>query len=227
MNMKVLHNLLLVEDNSGDARLLREMLSELEAHAVSLVHVECMHEAETYLAAHTVDMILLDLGLPDCAGLEAIRRARAAAKGVPLVILTGLDDNEVATQALQQGAQDFLIKGQIDGRGLSRALRYAHERSRLERLKDEFVVTVSHELRTPLTSISCALGLLMTNVAGELPEPAKRMLTIAHSNCLRLVRLVNDILDMDKSESGLVQYTYRRVNILSLVEQTLERKLCI
>ena len=163
-----------------------------------------MGEAETYLAAHTVDMILLDLGLPDCAGLEAIGRAQRAAPGVPLVVLTGLDDDEVATQALQQGAQDFLIKGQIDVRGLSRALHYAHERNRLERMKDEFVGTVSHELRTPLTSISGALGLLMTNAAGELPEPAKRMIAIAHSNCLRLVRLVNDILDMDKSGSGLV-----------------------
>jgi len=220
--MTVLRDLLLIEDNPGDARLLQEMVGALEGHDIALVHVECMREAETYLAAHTVDIILLDLGLPDCAGIEAIRRAHAAASGVPLVVLTGLDDDEVATQALQQGAQDFLIKGQIDVRGLSRALRYAHERSRLDRLKDEFVGTVSHELRTPLTSISGALGVLMTNAAGELPEPAKRMIAIAHSNCLRLGRLVNDILDMDKSTSGLVDYIYSRVNILSLVEKALE-----
>ncbi len=220
--MKILHDILLVEDNPGDARLLQEMVGAVEGHDIALVHVESMREAETYLAAHTVDMILLDLGLPDCAGLEAIKRAHAAAAGVPLVVLTGLDDDDVATQALQQGAQDFLIKGEVDVRGLSRALRYAYERSRLERLKDEFVGTVSHELRTPLTSISGALGLLMTNAAGELPEPAKRILVIAHSNCLRLVRLVNDILDMDKSASGLVEYIYDRVNVLSLVEKSLE-----
>ena len=222
MSMKIMHDLLLVEDNPGDARLLQEMLGAVEGHDIALVHVECMREAETYLATHTVDMILLDLGLPDCAGLDAIKRAHAAAVGVPLVVLTGLDDDEVATQALQQGAQDFLIKGEVDVRGLSRALRYAYERNRLERLKDEFVGTVSHELRTPLTSISGALGLLMTNAVGELPEPAKRILIIAHSNCLRLVRLVNDILDMDKSDFGLVEYIYSRVNVLSLVEKSLE-----
>ncbi len=219
--MKILHDLLLIEDNPGDVRLLQEMVGAVEGHDIALVHVECMRDAEVYLAAHKVDMILLDLGLPDCVGLDAIMRAHAAAVGVPLVVLTGLDDDEVATQALQQGAQDFLIKGEVDVRGLSRALRYAYERNRLERLKDEFVGTVSHELRTPLTSISGALGLLMTNAVGDLPEPAKRMIAIAHSNCLRLGRLVNDILDMDKSECGVVDYTYSRVNILSLIEESL------
>ena len=220
--MKSIHKLLLVEDNPGDARLLQEMLGELDAHDITFVHVGCMREAETYLAANKVDIILLDLGLPDCTGLEAISRTRSAAVYVPLVVLTGMDDDEVAAHALQLGAQDFLIKGQIDGRGLSRALRYARERNRLERLKDEFVGTVSHELRTPLTAIFGALGLLTTNAAGELPEPAKRMLAIAHSNCLRLVLLVNDILDMEKADSRLADYTYSRVDVLLLVEKTLE-----
>ena len=136
----------------------------------------CMRDAEKHLAKHAVDIILLDLGLPDAEGLEAIRRARAAAPRIPLVVLTGLDDESLAAQALQKGAQDYLIKGQIETRGLLRALRYAIERKRLERMKDEFVSTVSHELRTPLTSISASLGLLMASVAGTLPDPAARLL---------------------------------------------------
>jgi diguanylate cyclase (GGDEF)-like protein len=84
------------------------------------------------LAAGTIDIILLDLGLPDAQGLEAIRRAHAAAPGVPLVVLTGLDDESLAVQALQLGAQDYLIKGQIETRGLLRALRYAVERKTME-----------------------------------------------------------------------------------------------
>ena len=114
---------------------------------------------------NAVDIILLDLGLPDAQGLGAIRRAHAAAPRVPLVVLTGLDDKSLAEQALQEGAQDYLIKGQIEARGLLRALRYATERKRLEQLKDEFVSTVSHELRTPLTSISGSLRLLTGNAA--------------------------------------------------------------
>src|SRR6202023_3990756 len=79
-----------------------------------------------------VDIILLDLGLADAQGLQSIRRARAVAPGVPLVVLTGLDDESLATRALQEGAQDYLIKGQIDTRGLLRALRYAIERKAVE-----------------------------------------------------------------------------------------------
>jgi DNA-binding NarL/FixJ family response regulator len=95
-----------------------------------------MSAAEKYLVEHAVDIILLDPGLPDAQGLGAIRRTHAAAPRLPLVVLTSLDDESVAEQALQEGAQDYLIKGQIDVRGILRTLRYAAERKRLERLKD-------------------------------------------------------------------------------------------
>jgi diguanylate cyclase (GGDEF)-like protein/PAS domain S-box-containing protein len=123
---------LLVEDNPGDARLLREMLREEGPHNVELTQVECMSEAEEHLAAGIVDIILLDLGLPDTQGLEAVRRARAAAPRTPLVVLTGASDESLGTQALQEGAQDYLFKGQIDARGLLRALRYAAERKTMQ-----------------------------------------------------------------------------------------------
>ena len=96
------------------------------------------------------------------------------------------------------------------------------ERRRTERLKDEFVATVSHELRTPLTSIMGALALLTGNAAGKLPDPALRLLTIAYTNSQRLVRLLNDILDIDKMESGKATFNFKRVEIRSLVEQAIE-----
>ena len=114
MSNKSITKVLLVEDNPGDARLLREMFNEEDTLNTELTHVQYMSEAERHLAQHTVDIILLDLGLPDAQGLEAVRRARAAAPRVPLVVLTGLDDESLAAQALQEGAQDYLIKGQID-----------------------------------------------------------------------------------------------------------------
>jgi signal transduction histidine kinase len=222
MSKKSIKTVLLVEDNPGDARLLREMFNEQGAHDTELTHVECMSEAEQHLAEHAVDVILLDLGLPDAQGLEAVRRARAAAPGVPLVVLTGLDDELLAAQALQEGAQDYLIKGQIETRGLLRALRYAIERQIMERLKDEFVSSVSHELRTPLTSIAGSLGLLVAKAAGNLPDPVARLLSIAHRNSQRLVRLVNDILDIEQMESGRVAFSFTRVEVRSLVEQAIE-----
>jgi signal transduction histidine kinase/DNA-binding response OmpR family regulator len=89
-------------------------------------------------------------------------------------------------------------------------------------LKDEFVATVSHELRTPLTSIAGALGLLTGNVAGKLPESAMHLLTIAYANSQRLVRLLNDILDIEKMESGKAVFDFKRVEVRSLVEHTIE-----
>jgi diguanylate cyclase (GGDEF)-like protein/PAS domain S-box-containing protein len=124
--------LLLVEDNAGDARLIREMFNEQSANDTQLIRVGTMSEAEECLAEHPIDIILLDLGLPDSQGLEAVRRAHAAAPHVPLVVLTGLDDESLAGNALQVGAQDYLIKGQIETKGLLRALRYAVERKAME-----------------------------------------------------------------------------------------------
>jgi DNA-binding response OmpR family regulator len=126
--MKSIKTILLIEDNLRDARLLREMLKEQSLFDTQLKHLERMSNAEIFLAAIAVDIIVLDLGLSDAQGLDAIRRAYAAAPDVPLVVLTGLDDKSVAVQALQEGAQDYLIKGQIETRGLLRALRYAIER---------------------------------------------------------------------------------------------------
>jgi signal transduction histidine kinase len=96
------------------------------------------------------------------------------------------------------------------------------ERKRAELRKDEFVTTVSHELRTPLTSLAGSLGLLAGSAAGKLPGTAIRLLTIAHKNSQRLVRLINDILEIEKIESGDVAFVLKRVAVRALVEQAIE-----
>jgi diguanylate cyclase (GGDEF)-like protein/PAS domain S-box-containing protein len=153
--------ILLVEDNPGDARLLREMCKEEGLHG-TLTHVESMQEAENHAAEHQVDIVLLDLGLPDAQGLGAVRRARAVAPRVPLVVLTGLDDESLAAQALQEGAQDYLIKGQLDARGLSRALRYAIERNTME----EALFVEKERAQVTLNSIGDAV--ICTDISGNI-----------------------------------------------------------
>jgi PAS domain S-box-containing protein len=101
-------------------------------------------------------------------------------------------------------------------------VRNIAERRRTERLKDEFVATVSHELRTPLTSISGSLGLLTGGAAGALPDPVMRLIGIAQSNCQRLVRLINDILDIEKIESGKVIFHLQPVEVKSVVQQAID-----
>jgi diguanylate cyclase (GGDEF)-like protein/PAS domain S-box-containing protein len=162
MSKKSIKILLLVEDNPGDARLLREMLSEQSSHNIELTHVECMSEAERHLAERVFDIILLDLGLPDAQGLGAVRRAHAAAPRVPLVVLTGLDDDSLATQSLREGAQDYLIKGQIETRGLLRALRYAIER----KIMEEALFVEKERAQVTLNSIGDAV--VCTNISGKI-----------------------------------------------------------
>lgn len=119
---------------------------------------------------------------------------------------------EVGLNPIHAG-QDLLVLGVIVD---------ISERKRIDLLKDEFVATVSHELRTPLTSIAGALGLLAGNAAGKLPDPAARLLSIAYSNTQRLVRLLDDILDIEKIESGKVVFDMKRVEVCPLVQQTIE-----
>jgi len=129
---KSIRTVLLVEDNRGDARLVREIFKEQGLHDVELTHMECMGDAEKHLAENAFDVILLDLGLPDAHGLEAVRRTLAAAPRTPLVVLSGMDDESMGIQALLEGAQDYLIKGRIEPRELLRALRYAIARKKIE-----------------------------------------------------------------------------------------------
>lgn len=109
-----------------------------------------------------------------------------------------------------------------DKRMFTGIVRDITERVKVEQMKSEFISTVSHELRTPLTSIRGALGLIVGGVTGELPPQAKAMVDIAHKNSERLIMLVNDILDIEKIESGKMQFDMKPLELVPLVEQALE-----
>jgi diguanylate cyclase (GGDEF)-like protein/PAS domain S-box-containing protein len=166
MTVKSINKVLLIEDNPGDARLLLEMFNEQGSRGTDVTIVRSMREAETYLAAHAVDIVLLDLGLPDVQGLGAVRRAHAAAPRSPLVVLTGRDDEALAAKALQEGAQDYLVKSQIDTygttRGLLRALRYSIERKNLE----DALFAEKERAEVTLNSIGDAVA--CTDISGNL-----------------------------------------------------------
>lgn len=241
--MKSKHNrlaaLLVVEDNPGDARLLREMFNAPGEDRTKVIHVESLRAAEQHLAEHDVDIVLLDLGLPDAQGLEAVRRAHAAAPHTALVVVTGNDDELLALQALQEGAQDYLIKGQIDTRGLKRALRYAIERKVLEEAsrslslkmdlaradaeaaaaaKATFVANMSHEIRTPLNSIIGFSDLLLDDIT--LTKIQKRYLAQVKNAGGALLAVVNDILDFSKLDVGEVTLADEPFSLEALVTST-------
>ncbi len=124
---------LLVEDNTGYAFGIRHTLLYQQRGRFTCEHAHTLAEAEAALAAAPADIILLDLGLPDSARFETFSRVQAAAPDVPVIILTVLDDDDVATQALRAGAQDYLLKDTVDGTILARTICYAVERHRIQR----------------------------------------------------------------------------------------------
>src|SRR5580698_1686253 len=191
MNDHATH-VLLIEDNPGDADLVRLRLVEGQPG----VRVECVNrlsEALISLTRETPSLVLLDLNLPDSHGAETFRKIMEKAPTVPVVVLTGQDDDALAIKAVNQGVQDFLIKGDFSSKRLEQAMRYAVERQSLLRalemarkqqleFKNQFLSHVSHELRTPLTCIHQFVSILFDGLAGEVsPEQKDHLKTILKS----------------------------------------------
>lgn len=128
---------LLIEDNEDDVCLIREMLSDSRSHGIELNWADRLSTGLTELASSPFALVLLDLSLPDSWGLETFRRVQAQAPDLPLIVLTGLDDEALADQAVREGAQDYLVKGRLDSYILLRAARYAVERKDAQKVLRE------------------------------------------------------------------------------------------
>jgi signal transduction histidine kinase len=196
--------LLLVEDNPGDARLVRHHLRTDASStfvAPSVTHVETLDAAVDRLGAGGFDLVLLDLGLADSRGIETLERLTdriddADLPPVPVVVLTGLTDDETALRAIQEGAQDYLLKDSLDGELLERAVRYALERHRQERRLERqnerlerFASIVSHDLRNPLQVAKGRLGHVEAGDTADHLDAAVDALD-------RMEALVDDLLDL-------------------------------
>ena len=203
---------LLVEDNALDAQVLRQMFSREKAGFI-LTHLPRMEQAEARLAQGGIDIVLLDMGLPDGHGLDTLRRARAVAPGVAMVVLTGLEDEVLAAEAIKEGAQDYLIKGQIENRALPRALRHAIERQRMHeeadrmrahqlQIRNDFLSHVSHELRSPLTSIYSFSTIIADGLAGQTTTQQDDYLTIILRNVRQLQSMIEDLLEVTQVQAG-------------------------
>ncbi|MGZ4732449.1 MAG: ATP-binding response regulator [Terriglobales bacterium] len=222
-------HVLLIEDNPGDADLVRLRLVD----GKTKVEVSCVNRLSDGLASlkeKSPGVILLDLNLPDSQGAETFRKVLEKAPDVPVVILSGQDDEDLAIKALHQGVQDYLVKGAISSNGLDRAMRYAVERQALLRslemsrkqqleFKNQFLSHVSHELRTPLTCIHQFVTILIDGLAGEVsPEQREHLKTILRS-VNQLGAMVRDLLEASRAESGKIRIEPRCVVIGDLIRQ--------
>ncbi len=222
-------NVLLIEDNAGDADLVRLRLVEGQ----SPVKVNCVNRLSDGLASltsETPSVVLLDLNLPDCRGAETFRRVMEHSPNVPVVVLSGQDDEALAMRAVHSGVQDYLVKNNLSSKHLERAIRYAVERQALLRsleiaqkqqleFKNQFLSHVSHELRTPLTCIHQYVTLLLDGISGPVtPDQADHLKTVLKS-VNQLHAMIRDLLEATRAESGKMRIEPRCVALNELVQQ--------
>jgi diguanylate cyclase (GGDEF)-like protein len=200
--------ILLVEDNPGDARLVQEMLGEVASTEFEVEHVERLAEARERLMTNHQGCVLLDLSLPDANRLEALMQLRAAAPNVPIVILSGLQDELLAVKAVQEGAQDYLIKGRVDGDSLGRSINYAIERKQSE---TELQRRAMHDELTGLPNRALFLDRLVHAVAWS--RRHRSTFSVMFLDLDRF-KLVNDSLGQQTGDAVLVEVARRLGDIL-------------
>jgi two-component sensor histidine kinase/CheY-like chemotaxis protein len=157
---------LLIEDNPGDARFIQEMLGEKRSANFDLVCADKLQTGMEHLAKGDIDVVLLDLGLPDSQGLDTLIKIQAQAPEVPIVVFTGLNDEKTGLEAVKRGAQDYLVKGTTNGNLLASAIRYAIERKWTEekikaslREKNVLLREIHHRVKNNMQVISSLLNL--------------------------------------------------------------------
>jgi signal transduction histidine kinase len=226
--------ILLAEDSPTDAILVRAALEQTDSTEFEVHHVERLSDVLERLVTETFDILLLDLGLPDSQGLETLSKIRMRSNQIPVVVLTGLADEGTGLSALSAGAQDYLVKGQTEGRNLIRSIRYAVERHQLlareqsareqaeaaSRAKDVFLAVVSHELRTPLTPV-----MLLTSALRQMPGFAPGIvedLETIHHHVEIEIQLINNLLDIAGIRAGKLRLQLQRVDVHELIREVVK-----
>lgn len=242
--------ILLVEDNLAEARLLREILKDAKFKQFNLVHVKRLAEALNQLHQDCFDIILLDLTLPDSQGLASLPRLIGHAPSLPIVVLTNTNDDELAVEAVRQGAQDYLVKRQVNADVLARSLCYAIERKQVleglrevkdaleirvqerteelvkakevNQLKAEFVSMMSHDFRNPLNTILLSAGLLQDS-----PQKLTEAKKLTHFQLIRsaindMARLLDEVSLIGRADLGQLQYQPIPLNLEAFCQQVVE-----
>jgi len=140
-------SVLVVEDNPGDYELVVEYLSDVSNASYQFKHCVSLQDISGVLKSSHIDVILLDLSLPDSSGIDTVSNVRSISKSLPIIVLTGIDNDELGEQAIQQGAQEYLNKNELSGRMLARIIKYAIKRKKM----DEKLETLA--LTDPLTGL--------------------------------------------------------------------------
>jgi signal transduction histidine kinase len=216
---------LIVEDNPGDVELVRVRLCDGSGEPVELVAAGTLEEALAELARASPSATLLDLNLPDSSGLETVRALRTANETIPIVVLTGTDDVDIAVAALREGADDYIAKSEITRNGLlRRALRYGTERRRIlaelqtaVRSREELLQVVSHDLRNHANTIE--LGAQLLRSCKSFDEVSRRVGAIERASGM-VRRLLEDLVDLAAFEKGVLVVNATDTDVARLLRET-------
>jgi signal transduction histidine kinase len=242
--------ILLIEDNLAEARLLQEYLKQANGNQFSLVHVKRLGEALNRLKEDCFDIILLDLTLPDSQGLESLAPLNSHAPSLPIVVLTNTNDEKLAIEAVRQGAQDYIVKRQLNVDLLVRSIRYAIERSQVmealreanealeirvqertaelvkakevSQMKSEFVSMLSHDFRNPLTTILLSTGFLQNHDDKLTKETKLTHFLRMRSAIKNMDQLLNEVLLIGKADLGKLQYQPTQLALEPFCRQLVE-----
>ena len=232
---KELIKVLLVEDDEVDRRLAKRIFARCTRPIKFIVEsAGTLSTAVEYLGSREYNVVLLDLGLPDSSGTGTVQKVSEVNPHIPVVVLTGLDDEETGLLAIKSGAADYLVKDLTLNNSLVRTVLYALERKKAEeelrkaneklkeydQLKSEFVSITSHELRTPLSIITGAIKLVLDEIPGKIVPEQRDVLTTAMENVERLSKIVDSLLNISRIESGKLNLQTTSVNICELIENT-------
>jgi signal transduction histidine kinase len=235
----VKYTVLLVDDEKLDQRLTIQALAKArltQRIQFEVETAETLSEAIGLLGAKSYDVILLDLGLPDSQGLDALKEVRAANQQSAVVVLTGLADEELGLEAIKEGADDYVIKGGYLEHVLVRIIRYAIKRKEVEEklrsaneklkeddeLKNEFISMVSHELRTPLSIFKNVISNALAGVFGQISRKLQDNLEMMDENVDRLGRIIDNFLDISKIEAGRMEINRLDLNLSVLTREVVD-----
>jgi signal transduction histidine kinase len=220
---------LVVDDSAADRNLVRLSLMA-SSRLYNLDYAERLSEGLDKIGKRRPDVILLDLNLPDSQGNETVHKVTYKAPDVPILVLTGSDDDHLALEAMRTGAQDYIVKGQMNSHELTRAMHHAIERhqvlaalreSRQRQLefKDKFLSHVSHELRSPLACIHQFAEVMLDGLAGPLTAKEREYLQSVLRNAGQLNNLINDLLDAASANVGKLTIEPARVDATEVMKQ--------
>ena len=221
-------SVLLVEDSLPDVRYVKEMLAP---PSYIVVHKKTLCDAHELTEGASCDVVLLDLSLPDAHGIETLLDMLQHMPSIPIIVLTGLDDEDVAIEAVKLGAQDYILKKEINEYTLTRTIRYAIERKQKEadaqRLvvleqHEEFMATLTHDLKNPLIGANRILELLAEQALGKVSiEQAKILLQLRDSNKL-LLSMIQNLIEVYKFEKNAKAVCLENTNLYKIVTSCID-----